>query len=84
MNSRDDDRDVLERMKQDAARLQFQWPLPRVSKKGSSGPSDAADAVGRGIARGYPKPLGVTRCVSGRPTLMEEGRADSEAGILNN
>ena len=41
--SRDDDREVLERMKQDAARLQFQ---SRVSKKGLSGPSDEAGVVG--------------------------------------
>ena len=52
-------------------------------EKGSSGPSDEVGAVGRGIARGHPKPLGATRCVSGRSTLVEEG-ADLEAGFLRN
>ena len=53
-------------------------------EQSSSGPSDEADAVVRGIARGYPKPFGATRCVLGRATLVEEGEADSEAETLNN
>ena len=70
-------------MKQDVALLEFQWPLLRINGKARVGRPTRqiqwdeallAATRGSGAARRSQKP----------PTLVEQGRADSEIGSVMN